>query len=243
MLDKVKRHLTDSPKRKSVLEGHRVQTVPQRGHKPLRSQRDSPHRMKCQAEEAEAVEARMGILLEDRWGEVCWDVWFTASYRVAQRVAFHRDPTNRAFLSPALDLFVKLAQTNFVKAEMKLHPTYKREASNIVLQIVSHMPGTFRTKAAFPHHGASVASSIEGKLDEFSAQDSMDAMSMRSGSHQDSFSCASFQFEEKEMTDAEEGTTLDRTQWRTAQPPPHRERAREHRGQSGGCITRISGDH
>ena len=124
--------------------------------------------LKCHAEEAEAVGARMEILSEDRWGEICWDVWFTASYRVAQRVFFHRDPTSRAFLSPALDLFVKLAQTDIVKAEMELDPTYKREDSNIVLQIVSHMPGAFRTKAAFPHHGTSVASSIEGKLDQFS---------------------------------------------------------------------------
>ena len=45
---------------------------------------------------------------------------------------------------------------------MELDPNYKREDSDIVLKIVSHMPGAFRTKAAFPHHGASVASSVGG---------------------------------------------------------------------------------
>ena len=106
--------------------------------------------LKCHAEEAEAVAARLGILSADRWGEVCWDVWYTSSYKVAQRVAFHRDPTSRAFLSPALDMFVKLAQTNLVKAEMELDSNYKREDSDIVLQIVSHMPGSLPNRGSFP---------------------------------------------------------------------------------------------
>jgi hypothetical protein len=74
-----------------------------------------------------------------------------------------------------------------------------------VLQIVSNLPGAFRTKAAFPHHGQSVASSIDRKLDKFTVQDSVDMMSMRSGSHQDSFSNTSFDFDEEEMDNAEEG--------------------------------------
>ena len=143
--------------------------------------------LKCFAEEAEAVVARLGILSAERWGEVCWEVWFTPSYKLEQRVAFRRDPTSRAFLSPALDLFVKLAQADLVKAEMELDPNYKREDIDIVLQIVSHMPGAFRTKAAFPHHGASVASSVGGNLDAFSAQASVDSISNVSGSCQDSF--------------------------------------------------------
>jgi hypothetical protein len=36
--------------------------------------------LKCHTEEAEAVGVWIGILSEDRWGELCWDVWFTASY-------------------------------------------------------------------------------------------------------------------------------------------------------------------
>jgi hypothetical protein len=48
-----------------------------------------------------------------------------------------------------------------------------------------------------------VASSVEGKLDAFSAQGSVDALSMMSGSHQDSFAGDSLNFDDEEMPEAE----------------------------------------
>ena len=145
---------------------------------------------KCHIGEAEAIKARLGILVTARVGHIGWDAWFTPKFQAEQRADFRLDPNSNACLSTSLDMFVQLAQTEVVQAVMEVDPFYDRSLSCPIHNVVSALPSISRTTSAFPHHRDLVASSIKGNTDDFTLQDSeCDDVSMSSGfSNQDSFS-------------------------------------------------------
>ena len=140
---------------------------------------------KCHTGEAEAIKARMGILVTARVGNIGWDAWFTPKFRVEQRADFRLDPSSNVYLSTSLDMFAQLAQTDVVQAVMEVDPFYDIKLSCPIHNVVSALPSISRTTSAFPHHGNSVASSIKGNTDDFTLQDSeCDDVSMSSGPYQ-----------------------------------------------------------
>ena len=74
---------------------------------------------------AQAMIARIGLIMARVFGPALWDVWFTAAYRIQQKTSFTYNAQTDEYRSHEIQEVIKLQQTQIFTQQYSQHPDFK----------------------------------------------------------------------------------------------------------------------